>query len=286
MTRGRLVLLVFALYSGWNSDLSMSCASSAQQSTAISESLSRPRFEVVSVKEDRTDGIRRIRLSQNHFTITNFPLALIIAHAYGIQPDQLAKTPSWTRTASYRIDATLDDAITRWLQQLSPPERSERTRKMLQELLADRFNLRVSRTRQERSVYELSLLAGGPKFKQAAADDKYENGIGDGEISGAGVTQLTPGQFTGQGIPISRFVENLEFLSQGFILDRTGLSGRYDIKLIWDPNQAFEPSNAQPDSEHSSIYSSIRDQLGLKLQPTKAIVESIVVESVQRPSEN
>jgi uncharacterized protein (TIGR03435 family) len=172
---------------------------------------------------------------------------------------------------------------------------------MIQSLLADRFKLRVSHETKELPVYALVVAKNGPKCQEAKPGDTYPNGIKgfDGRAQGAGSFRAGNGHLTLQGYPISFLSLLLAERLDRTVLDQTGLKGKYDIALKWTPdeNLAATPSGpaggnpgadaaAQPDSSGPSIFTAIQEQLGLKLESTKGPVEIIVIDHIERPSEN
>jgi len=105
------------------------------------------------------------------------------------------------------------------------------------------------------------------------------------------------GQLTAQAVPMTPFANMLSQQLQRTVVDKTGLTGKYDIELNWTPDQGAEPmfkgpdgapqrSDAAPDSSGPSIFTALQEQLGLKLQSAKGPVETIVIDHVEMPSEN
>ena len=110
---------------------------------------------------------------------------------------------------------------------------------MLQPVLTDRFKLKAHRVQRELPVYELVIAKSGPKLKEANPDDTYANGIkGPDGVARAGMMWMIPGQLTGQAIPIANLARLLSRQLGRTIVDKTGLMGKYDIKLHWDPEES------------------------------------------------
>jgi uncharacterized protein (TIGR03435 family) len=160
---------------------------------------------------------------------------------------------------------------------------------MLMPLLADRFKLIVHKESRSLPVYALVVAKGGPKLKEAKGNatgalPQHRMSVGFGQISG-------------QGAPISDLVGALSGQNLGRkIEDRTGLVGNYEIELKWSPEttqtqnfssveDGLRPPASAPDAG-PSIFTSLQEQLGLKLEPQKGSVDVIVVDHVERPSPN
>ncbi|HEY4045691.1 MAG TPA: TIGR03435 family protein [Acidobacteriaceae bacterium] len=255
-----------------------------------------PAFEVASIKPSKSsDGGMRIMFTPDGFSTTNIPLKIVISQAYGIREDLISGAPSWVDSARYDIEAKVAGPDVAELPKLSVDQRGS----MLQSLLADRFELKAHRETKELPVYELVIAKNGPQLKEAKPGDTYANGIkGPDGVAHAGMMRIGPGQLTGQGIPMTTMVKLLSRQLHRTILDKTGLTGNYDITLQWAPEEGPSPmfprpGGAQqetappsPDSSGPSIFTAIQEQLGLKLESTKGPVATLVVDHVETPSAN
>jgi uncharacterized protein (TIGR03435 family) len=132
---------------------------------------------------------------------------------------------------------------------------------------------------REHSVYLLTVAKNGPKLKQvlaAAGPPRKEEGRGHSR---------------GFAVPIEMLVTTLSNATHITVLDRTGLTGRYDYTLDWIPDLQDAPANPEADAARASgsrptIYTAVREQLGLQLESGKAPVDVVVVDHVDRPSAN
>lgn len=193
--------------------------------------------------------------------MTNASPKTMIRNAYGILSFQLAGEPRWLDTDMYDIVATTGGS-----EKISP----EQLKLLLQNLLADRFRLQVHWETRKTSVYALVLDKNGPKFKESA--ELQEPGIN---------TQKGPGgaQMKGTREPISILASNLGNQLGRIVLDKTGLRGVYDWMLEWNPDLTG-------DSSRPSLFTALQGQLGLRLEAQKGQIETLVIDSVERPSEN
>jgi uncharacterized protein (TIGR03435 family) len=264
-------------------------------SPAAATDIKVPEFDVVSVKQDKSGtGMMRLMSKPDGYSATNVSAKLLIQVAYGIREDLISGAPGWTDTTRFDFDAKVAGSDVDVLKKLSPEQR----RSMLQPALADRFKLKVHNETKQLPVFELVVAKGGSKLKEAKPDDTYANGIkGPDGTSRGGMMRMGPGQLTGQGVPVATLVNLLAQQLHQTVIDKTGLTAKYDLELTWAPDQDSGPmfkggdgspqrTDAPPDSTGPSIFTALQEQLGLKLQPTKGPVETIVVDHIEMPSEN
>jgi uncharacterized protein (TIGR03435 family) len=231
-------------------------------------------FEVASIKLHpgvatfSGGGVRGATLSYTAMTLHS-----LIEDAYGMRPDQISGGPSWIgsdlATASrYDIVAKAEGEGTL---------ARDRAMQMLQTLLADRFQLKVHRETRDTPVYELVVGKNGPKkLKEVAADAKEEEGNATG-----GFTTGRMHTETAKGT-MDQLARMISLTAGRPVIDKTGLTGFYKYTLDW--LSANRPP--EPDSDLPSMFTAVQEQLGLKLESTKAPVEMLIVDHAERPSEN
>jgi uncharacterized protein (TIGR03435 family) len=262
-----------------------------------------PVFDVASVKPSKGGvGVISERLLEkpDGFTATNLTLQMLIRQAYGVEDDQISGAPNWLNLERYDINAKMDKSVLDALQELSEDQRLLQRKHMLQEFLADRFRLTLHRETQHLRVYELVISQNGPKFQESIPGDAYPNGFKgpDGRV-GAGMMRFGVGELTGQGVPVSLLVRELSRelsreLGGSIIEDKTGLKGNYDFKLQWTPGVSQAPTGGQQgtdstpsgDSLRPSLLAALQKQLGLSLVSQNGPGETLVIDHVERPSEN
>ncbi len=261
-----------------------------------------PSFEVASIKPNRSEALWiSTRFLPGRFTETGMTAKQLIALAYDVRDFQVSGGPSWISSDKYDIEAKEPDSLADELPKLLPDQRREKLGLMIQSLLADRFELKVSHGTKDLSVYALVVAKNGPKLQEAKPGDTYPNGIKDADgrpVGQARIMQMGRGQLTGQGLPIASLVRVLSQQLGRTVVDQTGLKGNYDFTLQWTPDQSqaipmgpeggkpATESAPPPDSSGPSIFTAIQEQLGLKLEPTKGPVDIIVIDHIERPSEN
>jgi uncharacterized protein (TIGR03435 family) len=148
---------------------------------------------------------------------------------------------------------------------------------MFQQLLADRFKLKIHWETQDLPVYALVAAKKGPIFHE------WKDSDGSG-------TSASTGQFTAKGMTMAEIaMASTRELSQELgrvVIDKTGIDGRYNITLKWTPQtDGAEGTAPQPDAG-PSIFTAIQEQLGLKLESTKGPVQVLIIDHVEMPTEN
>lgn len=226
-------------------------------------------FEVASIRphEGQTNFMgRTIQGTQVNFTAVT--ARGLISDAYELRDVQLEGGPGWIRDTTYDIRARVaGDA--------APPLGD--VRKMMQALLTDRFQLKFHRVQREVPVYALVQAKGGSKLK--------ENPEGNGGYRMRSAGGDAPAELIASGAPMTLVVPalaaNLRFDRP--VIDRTGLSGKYDFTLLLKIDRATQ-ATVGPDGE--SAFTLLEEQLGLKLEPERQLMDIVVIDSVERPSEN
>jgi len=230
-----------------------------------------PGYDVVSIKPDHTDSGRvSIRIDDGNFDALNVSLKTMILGAYSLKEAQLFGLPKWGDSAHFDIKAKIIDPDKKQLEALTPEEFAS----MQQPILADRFQLKFHRERKILPVYELVVMKGGPKFKEATPIELK----GDQGMSLHNRTLVATGEL------MSRLADQLSAQLQRVVVDKTGLTAKYNFQLSWSPDDAGPPSPdvaAPPD-----IFTALEEQLGLKLQPAKEEMDTFVIDHVEYPTEN
>ena len=249
-------------------------------------------FEVVSIRENTIGGPRQFEPTPRGFRATNLLLAIAIVAAYpptassAFGPKNIIGVPDWAKNARYDISATIPDAdLANWQ---NPQLQPVMLRAMLQSMLRDRFNLAVHRDTKEESVYSLVVAHGGPKLKPTDPTQSHPGRrlpFGDGGIMGSEAADRTVHFYD---TPMSTLAFMLSDLTAHPVHNDTGLSGRYDFAIQHPAN--LNVSASQPDSSSApdpgpTIFSAIAE-LGLKLVPSKRPVETLIIDHIEKPSEN
>ena len=228
-----------------------------------------PGFEAASLKPVK-EPIQRSsdpRVQGRRVVSVATALRDFIAFAYNVRADTIDAIPTWARSEHWDLEA----AAAQGEAPLSLPE----ARQMMQAFLADRFQLRLHREMQDVTAYALVVDKGGPKFQAAAPDS-----TGGYSVRAADKTLHMEAKRT----TMEQLARHLSGTAGRLVVDRTGLAGPYAFTLDWLPPDRTPPADANP--ETADLFTALREQLGLKLEPTKAQMNKLIVDAVERPPEN
>ena len=229
-------------------------------------------FEVVSVKLSKPGCDNMMVCSPpGRFSAHCTTLMGLLFNAYPtVKPNvPIPGLPGWANSVRFDVDAKTDDETAAAIENLPHEEQWKQTRTMLQEALADRFKLRTHNETREGPIYELVTAKGGFKLKEVPESEHAR-----GTSWGNGHVQVRKG-------PIGGLVFALSDLLSRNVVDKTGLSGNYDIDLKWTPDEQQGTPDAGP-----TLFTALEEQLGLKLVSAKGLVDTFVVDHAERPTEN
>lgn len=211
------------------------------------------------------------------FTARCVSLRMLIQEAYGIYDnDRMSGEREWVDSRKFDVEAKFDATAAPNYKDLSRDQR----RLMLRALLADRFKLMLHLKTSERDVYALIVSKDGPRLNQTPPEKRYNDTI----YKGSGlVLESVPGHLKAQDMSMPKIADLLHYSAGRLVIDKTKLTGHYDISLNWTPdNLPVTPSN----SAWPSLFTAIQEQLGLKLQPMKLPVDTLVIDHAEIPSAN
>ena len=257
------------------------------------QSVKRPEFEVASIRPHANgENGAYVQASEGRLVMANFSLKQLILFAYGVPNNQVSGVRAWMDSNHFDIQATTESTAT--VRQLEGP--------MLQTLLRERFQLEVHRDAVERPVYELAVEKGGLKMQLSKEGSCTPYFMGSPRpvpapnasrpvycdfprLTGDGLNWT----LDGAGVSIEKLATTLS--RSGLdrpVIDRTGLAGGFDLRLKWtaDVPENAARSGTTADPTGPSIFTALKEQLGLKLEPAKAPVEILVIDHVTQPSEN
>ncbi|MGA3325109.1 MAG: TIGR03435 family protein [Terriglobia bacterium] len=241
-------------------------------------------YDVVSIKPLKTPRQQGgMRSMPDGFMLMSIPLSTVIASAYHVRMDRISGMPAWLTSDPYDLQAKMGDETMAAFQKLSNKDQMIERFRMLQPVLEDRLKLKVHRETKIVRTYDLVIAKGGFKLKEADPNNTYKDGIKVPEgAPRAGMTHVQGGKLLAQAMTMSRFAGQLGVMVDGPVADKTGLTGKYDITLEWAPST----SSAASEDSGPSIFTAVQEQLGLKLEPTKGPVDALVIDHIERPSEN
>jgi uncharacterized protein (TIGR03435 family) len=239
------------------------------------------------------------------FTALNVTVTQLILSAYDVRPFQIAGGPDWMGSQLFDILAQAPDDF-----------EMGQTKQMMRRLLEQRFGLVAQRATSAQSVYSLERIsnnrAPGPWLRRPSVCDRApadppEVLVGplagrraptarsqrdqrfDPECPwfwGHSTTGVAAGAtwFYSRRLPLSSILEPLGGMVGGAVIDNTRLTGEWDVDIKWEPDSLSATNGVE--TRYGSIFTAVREQLGLKLEPTKSNVQMLVIERLDRPSEN
>jgi uncharacterized protein (TIGR03435 family) len=239
-------------------------------------------FDVISVKPNKSSlgayGLVTTEFTADGFRGANVPVHSLLLQAYGLHEGEVIGEPAWASSEVFDIEAKVAGPDVAAFSKLDSDQRQA----MLQQVLAERFKLAAHRETRELPVYALSVAKGGPKLKESAIDPSVPASARRG-----GGIRMSMGMISANECTIPYFLSMLSRQLGRTILDRTGLTGNYDFTLRWMPDNGTSASSdgAQADAL-PSIFTALQEQLGLKLESTKAPASVLVIDHLERPSQN
>jgi uncharacterized protein (TIGR03435 family) len=261
-------------------------------------------YQQVSITPGETgNGIiqTRIHFHPDSFMAKNQTLQELLKLAYGVQASQISGGPDWLATATFNVEARLDDATVTELKKLSPEQQKMERDLMFQNLLADQFKVALHRESRLLPGYALVIAKNGPKVQPAKPGDTYPNGIKGPDGLPAGPHKFTfgPEGVIVQALPMSFISNNLATHLGEPVVDRTGLTGDYDFTMQFSPGgETAAKSNQQTGTKattipvssisahNAALVAAVEEQLGLKLDPQTLPVPVLVIDRAEKPAAN
>jgi uncharacterized protein (TIGR03435 family) len=218
--------------------------------------------------------------SAHRFQAKNYTVNGLIAAAYDLNPKMISGGPAWAETDRYDVIAATPGELR--------PTYEDQMR-MLRKLLSDRFNLRFHRKKEDFAIFELTVAKNGPKLKPSSApsDEPYNVTPTLYPAASGGIDHaLLPAH----NITILQFASVLQHaILDRPVVDNTQLTGRYDIDLEWTPDESNFGGTlppGPPDSAKPGLFTAIQQQLGLRVEATRGPVDALVIDGLDRPSDN
>jgi len=267
-----------------------------------------PSFEAATIKpsDPASQGQFFRRQPGGRFSTSNMPVRELVRFAYGVQDFQLDGVPAWASSERYDVTAKAEGDPP----PMPPGSEADPMVLMFRSLLAERFQLKVHRETRDMPVYALTRLRAdrlGPNLEPSKLDCQAIVTAAQAAARAGGTPPQPPppdergrpscgirggfGMLAGNGFPIAQLVNTLAQLVRRTVVDRTGLTGpwAFDLKFAMDPNQmpfAPPPGAQLPpiDPDAPSIYTAVEEQLGLKLESTRGLVDMVIVDRLERPT--
>ena len=229
-----------------------------------------PAYEVATIKPPAPNG----------FAV---PLRFYIQQAFGISPNIAGRVigPDWINSAKFVIRGKPSESVVAAMQNMPIAERMKENDLMMQSLLADRFKMKAHFETREMPVYELVISKSGSKLQEDSDLTKRRASMGSSMVRATAV-------------PVTALLGVLECapdVGGREVIDKTGLTGTYDINLQWTPLQTSASSSdntgaSSPDPGGTSVFTAIEEQLGLKLVPARAQAKVLIIDHIEQPTPN
>lgn len=256
---------------------------------ALAQNSVMPQLDVISVKpatSGETGG--GISLLADGLYVQNAPFQflLIAAFANEFSQDHIDNMPSWAGD-QFDVIAKVADVDLPKLKDLPREQFIEMRSGLLRAVLAERFQLKTHTEVRQGPVYALVIDKGGKKIKPTGDSPPAEYVSPSGQHVRLG-SSVSRGQIAGHAETMSRLVRLLMGTGElnRVVVDKTGLTGNYDFALNWMPDPAPSSDEEPRDTSLPSLFTAIREQLGLRLEPATGPVNTLVIDHVEKPSHN
>lgn len=244
----------------------------AQGTTNTSPSL--PVYDAATIRLNNSGtGDSDVWVELTTFRTKNVALKELLQMAFNVRRSQISGIPDWAEKARFDINAKITDPDIPALKKLT----SDQQRLILQRFFAEKFALKWHRESRSLPVYELVVVKGGPKF------DEGPHCTADSDSTSQSNTDLTA-----KCVRMRTFSDLLSNQMDRPVVDKTGLAAHYDFHLRWsrDEAKAEAASNGSDADTPPSLFTALEEQLGLKLVAGKDPVDTLVVDSIDKPAEN
>jgi len=234
-------------------------------------------FEVATIKPNSASDHRvGIRIAPGgNFTASGVPVRVLIGMAYDLRDFQIQGLPGWAGADRYDISAKAPDSLGGRISM-------EQIRPMLKALLEERFQLKAHLEKKEGQVYTLQVAKGGVKMAVAEAGGERQQ-----------MMHMGRGSIQGSSMPMAALVQQLSQNLGRPVIDKTELTGNFNVKLEWTPESGRAPGGppmgeVAPAADNSgpTLFTAVQEQLGLKLESGKGAVDMLSVEKIEKPTEN
>jgi uncharacterized protein (TIGR03435 family) len=277
LTRARLVVLVLGAVVFIAAPVIVGALTIGPQA-GPSEAPESQRFEVASIKRTPDDPPgNRFSPTPGRFYAEHVSVRFLIWYAHDIEDFRIVGGPSWIDSEKYDLDARATGAT---LQQVRGP--------LLRQLLQDRFRLVVHRETREIPVFVLTAARGGPKMQTAdgkclAKPPGAPLAPGQRQVDICGFLGFGGNNLRGTAIAMTDLAGALSMHLQRLVVDETGVIGTFNVAMKWTPDEAVAPP---ADGASPSFFTALQEQLGLRLEAARRPGEVLMIDRVERPTEN
>jgi len=244
-------------------------------------------FEVASVRLDRSGQGSNSHITSDRFVIERWSAKELIEYSYELNGAQVLGGPHWIDSERYNIEAKLEDADVAKEHNMPSEQRMALMRLRVRDLLADRFGLRLRHSVKELPILALVVARNGPKFSAAKPLPSPAP-----DTDGRRAYMTTEGKqwvLSLNNVPLSYLVRMLSGqpeVAGRVLVDKTALTGPYDLKLQWEPQNLTSTPNTGSERSGATLFTALQEQLGLKVESRKEPLDVVVIDRIDKPSEN
>lgn len=227
-----------------------------------------PDREVATVKPSDAEGNNSGFNSQGRsMTIQHRTVKDMLIIGYGMHEKQLVGMPGWAESDRWDVEGVADLEGNPNLTQLQS---------LVRKILVERFGLRTHTEKREMGVYAITVARGGPKLEKSKSNPNGSMSENDNDNGGQRTMSV-------KNAAVGDFALVMKYAADRPVVDQTGLTGRYDFQLKWTIDDSKAPTDG---TAASGLFTAVQEQIGLKLELTKASAEVLVVDEVERPAAN
>ena len=244
-------------------------------------------YDAISVKPNPSgiDGLTTV-MRGDVYSGENMRIINMVSQAYDIKQDLIFAMPGWAAGAHFDVEAKMSAEDTEAFNKLSPEAKKAASQVLLRGILEERFHLKAHLETRQLPIYDLVIAKNGFKIKAATGDPaarKVVMGPDDKPLP-----RFRDGMLNDQWTEMAGLAGQLTNVTHRLVVDKTGLKGRFDFVLLFTPDRdaPSDADNGTPQNEAPSLFAALEEQLGLKLQPNKGPVQTVVIDHVQQPTEN
>jgi uncharacterized protein (TIGR03435 family) len=243
-----------------------------------------PSFDVASIKRDVSSEPGGLFTCVPNCHLERMTLRGLVVLAYRVRDFQVTGGPDWIDSERYNIEAKSEGPPS------FNPDYATLQYRRLQTLLRDRFHLAIHRETKELPVYAMTVAKGGPKLQppKCVHREPGDFTIAPGRYCGLMSGSMPSGRLQASGATMAFLASYLSTLLTRTVVDKTGITDEFDFQLTFTPDPpAVPPPDAAPVADPApDFFTAMQEQLGLKLESAKGPVETLVIDRVERPTQN
>ena len=238
-------------------------------------------YDVVSVKVNKVgDGRMSWQMTDDGMKMIGIEMKNLLMSAYGLfgsPEDEITGLPKWAESVRFDVEAKVaPEDVARYKKMTSKEAQA-----LMQSLLVERFGLKATPVTNERAVYGLVVAKAGPKMtaSKISVGEDGKSKMGGSTRTQRGGIQVTEGTMGDLAGMLTHQVDKT-------VVDKTGLTGKYDYTLTWTPDNVADANADNGKVAAPPLFTALQEELGLRLEPMRGPVKGLVVERLEMPTAN